>query len=132
MQEEKITLDMLYAFLKDFKSSTDQRFVQADKRADQLEKKFDDYKHDINQKIDDFKQDTNNRFSEINQKFDDHKQDMNNRFDRLENNMSADKEKLDEVYENHKKRIFGLNKLAVALNACLAFVVSYFVSRHGA
>ena len=73
--------------------------MQADRRADQLERKIDD---------------------------------TNNRLDRLEAGMNNDKEKLDEVYENHKKRVFGLNKLAVALNATLAFVISYFVSRHGA
>jgi hypothetical protein len=118
MQEEKITLDMLYELLKEFKHESNQ--------------KFDEMKKDTNQRFNDMKQDINRRFDDLNHKFDDNKQDVNNRFDRLENNMSADKEKLEEVYENHKKRIFGLNKLAVALNACLAFVVSYFVSRHGA
>jgi hypothetical protein len=91
--QQKITLEMLYSFLEEFRNNTNDRFKQIDKRFDQVDNRF--------VQID-------NRFVQADKKIDDFKKEANQRFDKLENNMSADKERLEEVYDNQQKRIFGL------------------------
>jgi cell shape-determining protein MreC len=113
MQEQKITLEMLYELLKEFKNDTHQ--------------KFSDMKQDTNRRFDDM----GHRFDDLNQKFDEMKCENSQRFDAIKHEIESDQEKLEEVYENQQKRIFGLNKISVAFNMCLATVISYVVSRWG-